>query len=476
MHTLPPERWFEQFGVDDALTLRVLATATQHGADDADLYFEHSVSTSVGLSDHKVNRAHTSVDLGVGVRVVIGDQVGYAYTEDLSEVAMKRAAAIAAEIARDGHASVPPQQVRTGKVHDFYPVKRQWSDVGVSERVPLVREWESQAFSRDARVKNVQVGLSDADKHILIVRADGTRVADYRPMTTAHVSVTSSEGDKTEAGGFNLAGRAGIEFFTQERQDRLVDEAVKRSVDALHAGAAPAGEMPVVLAAGSSGILLHEAIGHGLEADFNRKGISIFADRMNSRIASDEVTIVDDATIQNDRGAINVDDEGSPTEKTTLVQNGVLKSYLHDRISARHYDVEPTGSGRRESFRSTVLPRMSSTYMESGPHDPGEIIASVEKGIYCVTFSNGQVQIGAGDFAFYVRQAYLIENGKLTRPIKDVNLIGNGPKVLETIDMVGNDLKIDDGGWTCGKDGQSVPVSQGMPTVRVASLSVGGQS
>ena len=197
---------------------------------------------------------------------------------------------------------------------------------------------------------------------------------------------------------------------------------------------------------------------------------------MNSRIASDEVTIVDDATLPHDRGAINVDDEGSPTQKTALVQNGVLKSYLHDRISARHYGVDPTGSGRRESFRSTVLPRMSSTYMESGPHDPAEIIASVEKGIYCVTFSNGQVQIGAGDFAFYVRQAYLIENGKLTRPIKDVNLIGNGPKVLETIDMVGNDLKIDDGGWTCGKDGQSVPVSQGMPTVRVASLSVGGQS
>jgi len=389
---------------------------------------------------------------------------------------MKRAAAIAAEIARDGKASIPPESVKSGKVHDFYPVKRQWSDVDVSERIPLVREWENQAFARDERVKNVQVGLSDADKHILVVRADGTRVADYRPMTTAYVSVTSSEGDKTEAGGFNLAGRAGIDFFTPVRQERLVDEAVKRSIDALHAGSAPAGEMPVVLAAGSSGILLHEAIGHGLEADFNRKGISIFADRMNTRIASPEVTIVDDATLPNDRGAVNVDDEGTTTENTTLVEGGILKSYLHDRISARHYGVESTGSGRRESFRSTVLPRMRSTYMQSGPHDPEEIIQSVDKGIYCVTFSNGQVQIGAGDFAFYVRQAYLIENGKLTRPIKDVNLIGNGPKVLETIDMVGNDLKIDDGGWTCGKDGQSVPVSQGMPTVRVAKLSVGGQS
>lgn len=476
MVTLPPARWFEQFGVDDATAQRVLATATQHGADDADLYFEHSVSTSVGLSDHKVNRAHTSIDLGVGVRVVVGDQVGYAYTEDLSEPAMKRAAAIAAEIARTASASVPPQAVRSGLVHDFYPVRRQWSDVDVSERVPMVRQWEADAFAADSRVKNVQVSLADADKHVLIYRADGTKVADYRPMTTAYVSVTSQEGDRTEAGGFNLAGRSGIEFFTPERNQRLVAEAVKRSTDALHAGSAPAGEMPVVLAAGSSGILLHEAIGHGLEADFNRKGISIFADRMDKRIASDEVTIVDDATLPNDRGAVNVDDEGSPTENTTLVEKGVLRSYLHDRISARHYGVASTGSGRRESFRSPVLPRMRSTYMQSGPHDPEAIIRSVKKGIYCCTFSNGQVQIGAGDFAFYVRQAYLIEDGKLTRPIKDVNLIGNGPKVLETIDMVGNDLKIDDGGWTCGKDGQSVPVSQGMPTVRVASLSVGGQS
>jgi TldD protein len=467
-------RWFEQFGVDDAVAARVLAEATRHGADDADLYFEHSESTSVGLSDRKVNRAHTSVDLGVGVRVVIGDQVGYAYSEDLSEAAMKKAAAVASEIARGGNPRAVPAFVAS-RPANFYPVDRLWGDVSVSERVPLVRAWEAAAFSKDSRITDVQVGLSDADKRVLIIRADGRKVADYRPMTTAHVTVTAVEGDKRESGGFNLAGRADLSYYTATRQERLVAEAVLRATDALHAGSPPAGEMPVVLAAGSSGILLHEAIGHGLEADFNRKGISIFADRMGSRIAIPEVTVVDDATIPGSRGALNVDDEGSETENTVLVENGVLRSYIHDRISARHYGVKPTGSGRRESFRHPVLPRMRATYMQAGPHDPGEIIASVERGLYCITFQNGQVQIGAGDFAFYVRQAYLIENGKLTRPVKDVNLVGNGPKVLETIDMVGNDLVIDDGGWTCGKDGQGVPVSQGMPTVRVAKLSVGGQ-
>jgi TldD protein len=242
----------------------------------------------------------------------------------------------------------------------------------------------------------------------------------------------------------------------------------------LEAIAAPAGEMTVVLGPGWPGILLHEAVGHGLEADFNRKGISIFADRIGTRIAPKDVTIVDDGTLPGARGSINVDDEGSEPERTVLVRDGILESYLHDRISARHYDVPSTGSGRRESFRHPVLPRMRATYMEAGPHDPAEIIASVKHGIYCETFHNGQVQIGAGDFAFYVRHGYLIEDGKLGRPVKDVNLIGNGPEVLATIEMVGNDKQMDEGGWTCGKDGQGVPVSQGMPTVKVGKLSVGG--
>ncbi|MCO4744126.1 MAG: TldD/PmbA family protein [Proteobacteria bacterium] len=466
---------FLDFGITENEWRTVLAEATAFGADDADLYFEHSTATSVGLSDGIVNRAHTSVDLGVGIRVVVGDQVGYAYTEELTLKAMLEAARIAREIARgQGGAAPVPFGVRATHGSDFYPVARHWSDVDVGERVPLVRAWEEAAFTKDARIDKVQVQLADADKYILIVRADGQVIADYRPMTRAGVSCVLVDGDRREAGGYNVAGRSGLDWYTPERQARLVSESVRRASDLLRSGPAPAGEMPVVLAAGSSGILLHEAIGHGMEADFNRKGISIFADRIDSKIAPSEVTIVDDGTLPGARGAINMDDEGNATEKTTLVENGVLRTFLHDRISARHYGVDPTGSGRRESFRHPVLPRMRCTYMENGPHDPGAIISSVERGIYCETFSNGQVAIGAGDFAFFVRQGYLIENGKLTEPIKDVNLIGNGPEVLAAIEMVGNDLEIDEGGWTCGKDGQSVPVSQGMPTVKVGKLSVGG--
>ena len=469
----PPERWFEQFGVTDELIREVLAGATRFGADDADLYFEHTTSTSVALSDRKVNRAHTSTDLGVGVRVVVGDQVGYAYTEDLSRASMLRAAGIAAQIARDARGSIAVNASPL-QLPDYYPVDRSWSDVDMDERVPLIRRWEQQAFDADQRIHRVQVSLADTDKRILVVRADGRRAADYRPMTRAWVSCTAVDGDKREGGSYNVASRGGLDFYDEGRQHRLVHHAVARATRALSATSPPAGEMPVVMAAGSSGILLHEAIGHGMEADFNRKGISIFADRIGKQIAPSEVTIVDDATLPHARGSINVDDEGSPTEKTTLVREGKLVSYLHDRISARHFGVQPTGSGRRESFRHPVLPRMRATYMEAGPHDPQAIIASVKKGLYCESFQNGQVQIGAGDFAFYVRQGYLIEDGKLTTPVKDVNLIGNGPQVLETIEMVGNDLQVDEGGWTCGKDGQSVPVSQGMPTVKVSKLSVGG--
>lgn len=465
--------WFTQFGITDELVRAVLAEATRHGADDADLYFEHSISTAVGLSDRKVNRAHTSIDLGVGVRVVVGDQVGYAYTEDLRKASILRAAATASEIAR--HAG-SPQPVRTTgpRLPDHYPVARHWADVDLSERVPLVRTWEERAFGQDGRISKVQVSLSDTDKYVLIARADGVIVADYRPMTSAYVGVTVLDGDKRESGSYNVASRNDLSYYTPDRQDRLVTESVRRALASLQAESAPAGEMPVVMAAGSSGILLHEAIGHGMEADFNRKGISIYSDKMDKRIAPDEVTIVDDATLPNARGSVNVDDEASATERTVLVNRGHLRSYLHDRISARHYGVDPTGSGRRQSFRHPVLPRMRSTYMENGPHAPEAIIRSVKRGLYCETFANGAVQIGAGDFAFYVKHGYLIEDGKLTRPVKDVNLIGNGPKVLEAIEMVGDDLTIDEGGWTCGKDGQSVPVSQGMPTVKVSKLSVGG--
>lgn len=473
---LSPSNWFTQFDVTDELIVDVLATATQYGADHADIYFEHSTSTSIGLADRKVNRCFTGVDLGAGIRVVVGDQVGYAYTEDLTRSSLLAAARIASQIARSGGPAVPPVALRDVKIPDYYPVSRFWSEVDIGQRVPLVRQWEGAVFAADPRVERVSAFVSDTDKHILVCTADGHRAADYRPMARASVSCVVRDGDLRETGSYNLAGRQGLSFFDQTRSDNLVSECTRRALAALHADSPPAGEMVVVMGAGSSGILLHEAIGHGMEADFNRKGISIYADRLGKRIAPEQVTIVDDATVPGARGALNVDDEACPTERTVLVRDGILETYLHDRISARHYGVKPTGNGRRESFRHAVMPRMRVTYMENGPHSPEEIIASVDKGIYCETFHNGQVNIGGGDFAFYVRNGFMIEGGKLTRPIKDANLIGNGPQVLETIEMVGNDTRIDEGGWTCGKEGQSCPVGQGMPTIKVSRLSVGGGS
>lgn len=466
---------FSSFGIDESLCTRVLAAALSRGADDADLYFEHSGSTSVALSDGKVNRASTHVDLGVGVRVVVGDQVGYAYTEDLSERAMIEAARVAAEIA-NGTRTTAPVALTERRLADRYPATQPWEGVDMETRVRMVRDWEQRAFQADPRVIRVETSLGDSFRHVLIARPDGRLVYDYQPMTRGFVVCTAQDGEKRESSSANLAQRAGLEFYDEERVSRMCQKAVTDTMILFEAVKSPAGEMTVVLGAGSSGILLHEAIGHGLEADFNRKGISIFADRMGTRIAPPGVTVVDDGTLPHARGSINTDDEGNEVQRSVLVEDGILRSFLHDEISAKHYGVAPTGSGRRESFRHVVLPRMRSTYMESGSFSPEEIIASVQNGIYCSEFSNGQVQIGAGDFAFYVRRGYLIEGGKLTRPIKDVNLIGNGPDVLATIEMVGNDLKIDEGGWTCGKDGQSVPVSQGMPTVKVSKLSVGGAS
>ena len=472
---LPDNPFLTWFGVDEATLRVVMGELTDRGADWADLYFQHSRTTRVALEDGIIGEASSGVEQGVGLRCVIGDQVGYAFTEDLSLEAMTGAARTAAAIAKGGGAALP-QHFEAGSIGGHYALALPWEEVGIPDRLPLLRRCEELAKAKDAAVKKVRINWFDQDERVMVVGLDGRIEVDRRPMSRLWVSLTAEKDGVTQSNASNLAGRRGLDWYTEPMLDQVCQEAVDRTMVLFEARRPPAGVLPVVLQAGASGILLHEAIGHGLEADFNRKGTSIYADKLNTAIAPDFVTIVDDATQPGERGALNVDDEGNPTEKTVLVEGGVLRSYLHDRISARHYGVAPTGSGRRESYKHVVMPRMRSTYMLDGPHTRDEIIASVDKGIIAETFTNGQVQIGAGDFTFYIKNGWLIEGGKVTAPIKDCNIIGNGPDALSKVTMAANDFKLDTGGWTCGKAGQGVPVSQGLPTVLVSSMTVGGTS
>jgi len=465
--------YFGVFGVDESLLRSAIDRALSRGGDWAELYFEHRVAHHVGLEDGAVNRAYSSVSLGVGIRVIRGDQTGYAYTEDLSRASVLDAAGTAAVVA-DGSPRVGPKVFMPAPTPDRYALELGWDSVGIEQKMPILRRINERAFAADGSVVKVQVGFADSEGAVLIADSDGRLRFDRQPMTRINVGCTAERDGHRESNGMNTAGRDGFAFYTDQRVDAVADEAVARTMFLFDASPAPAGTFPIVLGAGSSGILLHEAIGHGMEADFNRKKTSVYCDKLGKAIAPDDVTIVDDGTQMNDRGAINIDDEGATGQRTVLVENGVLRTYMHDRISAQHYGVEPTGNGRRQSFRHAPLPRMRNTYMMPGPRDPEEIIASVDKGVYADTFTNGQVMIGAGDFTFYIKTGYLIENGRLTRPIKDTNIIGNGPEVLQKTDMVGNDFEFDEGGWVCGKDGQSVPVSLGMPTVRVSEITVGG--
>lgn len=471
--------YFSRFGVDERMIRETLAAALSRGGEYADVFFQHKVSRTIAVEDGEVNRAFASAELGAGVRVVRGDQTGYAFTEDLTLEALKNAAATAAAIA-DGPARAAPESFRadpgpSGKFPDRYRLVRPWEEVRAEEKLPLLVSLNERTFKADPRIKKVSLGIGDEYGAVLIADSNGRLVEDLQPATQMWLSCVAEQNGRREQNSYNVAGRIGFDFYSEERLSRLVREAVSRTVVLFDAVQPAAGEMPVIMAAGSSGILLHEAIGHGMEADFNRKNVSIYSDKIGKPVAKPFVNVVDDGTIDFARGAINVDDEGNVAGKTHLVENGTLATYLHDSISAKHYKVAPTGSGRRESYKFAPMPRMRATYMLPGPHKKDEIISSVKKGILCTNFSNGQVKIGAGDFTFYVKNGFLIEDGKVTRPIKDVNIIGNGPKVLEKIDMVSDDLAIDEGGWTCGKDGQSVPVSQGMPTVRVSSLTVGGR-
>lgn len=463
------------FGVTEELLRRVLATALEMGGDYADLYFEHTFNNYVGLMDGQVNNCSSNIDFGVGVRVLAGDQTGYAYVEGVTPEELLRAAHTAARIASGGDrklvAAINERQLPMSR----YAVEQPWEAVALQTKIPFLERLNSRIFELDKRVIKVQASLTDITSHIFFCNSEGVSYYDYRPMAAFQTICVMQEGDKTENGYAARAFRKGFELMNDALVEELAHEVVEDTARLFHAVKPKAGEMPVVMGAGGSGILLHEAIGHAFEADFNRKGTSIFCDKLGQKICHEQIQVVDDATIPYNRGSLNFDDEGVEGQKTYLVKDGVLTSYLHDRISARYYGVLPTGNGRRDTFRNMPLPRMRATYMESGSMTEEEIIASVKQGIYVDNFVNGQVQIGAGDFTFYVKSGYLIENGRLTQPLKDINIIGNGPQALADITMVGNNARIDNGTWTCGKEGQSCPVTCGMPSVLVSKLTVGGE-
>jgi len=411
----------------------------------------------------------------MGVRVLAGDQTGYAYVEGVTLEEMLRAARTAARIASSNQTSKPAafQEKRLEK--NRYVVTTPWEEVQLKEKMPYLQKLNDKIFSLDKRVRKVQASLGDTTTHVLFCNSEGVTYYDYRPMVTLGAVCIMEENGQMENSYAARAYRKGFEFLNEDLINVLAREAVDNTAILFKAVKPKGGEMPVVMAAGGSGILLHEAIGHAFEADFNRKRTSIFCDLLGKKICSEHINVVDDATIPFNRGSVNFDDEGVEGQKTYIVKDGVLTSYLHDRISAKHYGVPSTGNGRRDTFRNVPIPRMRATYMEAGNVTEEEIISTVKKGIYAQQFTNGQVQIGAGDFTFFVKSGYLIEDGKLTQPIKDINIIGNGPKALADITMVAANAEIDNGTWTCGKDGQSCPVTCGMPSALVSKLTVGGE-
>lgn len=455
---------------------QVLSMALSKGGDYADLFFQHTHSNQIILQDNKVSRASTNLDYGVGIRTVAGEKTGYAYVESSQLKDMLQAAKVAANIASDPRDRQINVHFSNRIFANKYPIITNWENIDVQQKKQYLQTLNDRIFSLDSRVIKVSIALSDSNSHILFCNSEGILTADHRPMALIQVSCTMQHGYKIESGHTSRAARMGAEFLSSQLLETLAQEVVSQTSLLFDAVQPKGGEMPVVMAAGSSGILLHEAIGHSFEADFNRKNTSIFSDKLGKQICNSHINVIDDGTIEHARGSINFDDEGIESQKTYIVKDGILNSYLHDRISAKHYGVSPTGNGRRQSFRHMPMPRMRVTYMESGEYSQDDIIAQVKQGVYVDNFTNGQVQIGAGDFTFFVKSGYLIENGKLTSPIKDINVIGNGPQALKDITMVGNNLKIDEGTWTCGKDGQHVPVGQGLPTVLIQKLTVGGYS
>jgi TldD protein len=467
--------FFQRYGLTESDLERYLAAALAEGGDYADLYFEYTTTSTILLDESLIKSATEGISMGCGIRVLSGDQTGYAYTDDLAPEKILQAAGIAARIA-SGPARVSAVGLSAIEPpHNFYPVAVPSTDRELAEKLQLVENADRAARAYDPRIRQVRVSYGDQVRHVMVAGSDGRVVTDVQPLVRMGVYTIAQENSKLQSGSSGGGGRVGLEFFQGEKAPaHYAREAARQAIVQLEAREAPAGEMEVVLGPGWPGILLHEAVGHGLEADFNRKGISAFSGRMGQRVASELCTVVDDGTIPGRRGSLNVDDEGEASQKNVLIENGVLRGYLQDRLSSRITRATSTGNGRRESYEHIPMPRMTNTYMLAGNDDPQEIIASVKRGLYAVYFGGGQVDITNGKFVFSASEAYLIEDGKVTAPVKGATLIGDGPTVLTRVTAVGNDLQLDPGIGTCGKDGQSVPVGVGIPTIKISHLTVGG--
>src|SRR5450432_48805 len=467
--------FFSHFGIQQRDLERYLAAALSAGGDYADLYFEYQTSTSLSMDESLVKSASQGISAGCGVRVLSGERTGYAYTDNLSPERMLHAAKTAALIASGpSKETVAAFQQKPGR--SLYPVALPSVDAEISSKVVLLERADVAARSYDSRIKEVRVSYGDELRRILIVGSDGTYAEDSQPLARFNVGCIAKTETNSARGSSGGGGRVAIEFFSDpiSSPEHFASEAARQAILQLDAREAPAGEMEVVLGAGWPGVLLHEAVGHGLEADFNRKKTSAFAGLIGQKVASSKVTVVDNGTMTGRRGSLNVDDEGSATQETVLIEGGVLKGYLTDKLSARLTGAANTGSGRRESYHSIPMPRMTNTYMLAGDDFPEDILRSVKRGLYAVNFGGGQVDITNGKFVFSASEAYLIEDGKITAPVRDATLIGNGPEALKYVSMVGHDLHLDEGIGTCGKDGQSVPVGVGMPTIKLDRMTVGG--
>jgi len=442
--------------------------------DYADLYFEYSRREAFSLEEGRIQGGSYGIDQGVGVRAVSGEKTGFAYSDEIVPSALLDSAKAARAIATSGGEANVPVLTRTPGPAPLYSPADPLVSISDAAKVQMLEMVDAEARARDPRVKEVMAGLSGTFKAVLVANGDGRLVTDIRPLVRLNVQVIVEENGRREQGMAGGGARAGYDWFDEETVRGYASEAVRQGLVNLEAVEAPAGAMDVVLGPGWPGILLHEAIGHGLEGDFNRKGTSAFAGRIGEKVASEQCTVVDDGTLPDRRGSLTVDDEGNATDHTVLIENGILKGYMQDATNARLMGVAPTGNGRRESYAHRPMPRMTNTYMENGSYDPGEIVESVENGIYATQFSGGQVDITSGKFVFSASEAYLIENGKITTPVKGATLIGNGPDVLTRVAMVGNDKALDTGIGTCGKEGQSVPVGVGQPTLKIHDLTVGG--